>query len=179
MKFFHSAVSCVCLVATLIGCQAEEVAVPPPKEVAVNTEDLQGDVTPEEILALPEWKSAMADVVISEDRAHRKLLAEADEIVVVLGTWCPDSVRELTQFWGWAGGTALEGVKIRYVAGDTHKDIGDANIGALKPIAYPTFFVFREGKLQGSVVEHAVDGIGTDLTRLLTGEVDGMISSTR
>lgn len=97
-------------------------------------------------------------------------------VTVYLGTWCPDSERELARFW-----QALDALgqdlpfEVRYVGVDREKRA--PQIGPELQLRFvPTFVVSREGRELGRVVESAPRGIEVDLPALLSGELQGVIS---
>jgi len=135
---------------------------------------LVGKATPGAIMKVSGWRSAMDAVEVSADPGPVRDKLKEVELTVVLGTWCPDSVREVTAFWGWAGGADVPGV--RYIAVDRRKEAFELK----EPVvAVPTFIVRRDGEEVGRVVEQAVNGIGPDLLSLIEGSASGTISATR
>jgi thiol-disulfide isomerase/thioredoxin len=127
----------------------------------------------------PTWA---ADRATAPDDAAARSLAQVDpgaEIEVYLGTWCPDSRREVPRFWralDIAGDVPFE---VRYVGLDRDFQAGDVDLESRDVIAVPTFVVLRDGKEVGRVVETAVDGIEADIGALLSGDATGTISATR
>lgn len=139
---------------------------------------LKGRVRPGDVTESSEqWREAVDDADVDEEAASR--LAEVEPgatIEVYFGPWCPDSRRELSDFWA-----ALERIDdvpfdTEYVALDQNFDAGDVSLDGLEVEYVPTFVVRRDGEEVGRVVESAPNGIAKDLARLLSGEVEGTVS---
>jgi hypothetical protein len=148
---------------------------------AAGTDDhvLVGKVTREQIEnTVPAW---VANTVESEiDPAAATALTTVEpgaEVVIVLGTWCSDSAREVPRFW-----RALDQVggmvpfDVVYEAVDREKNRPKELVDSLDLRYVPTFIVRRGGHEVGRVVEEAPHGIETDLLALLTGEAGGVLS---
>lgn len=169
-----------------LGCASE-----PPAERAAEAEAaaeeeaveeapvLTGQVAREELeAALPEWMSAMVSAEI--DPAAAAALAEVEpgaEVLVVLGTWCSDSRREVPRLWralDEVGG--LVPFEIEYLAVDRTKEEPAELLAGLDLRYVPTFIVRRGGEEVGRVVESAPNGIERDLLALLAGEAAGVLT---
>lgn len=98
---------------------------------------------------------------------------------VYLGTWCPDSHREVTRFWRALDVAGDVPFAVEYVGLDRNFEAGDVDLQKVNVVAVPTFVVIRDGEEVGRVVETSVEGIETDLGTLLRGEASGMISASR
>lgn len=169
-----------------LGCASE-----PPAEQAAEAEAtaeegaseeaplLTGPVAREELeAAMPEWMSAMVSAEI--DTAAAAGLAEVEpgaEVLVVLGTWCSDSRREVPRLWralDEVGG--LVPFEIEYLAVDRTKEEPAELLAGLDLRYVPTFVVRRDGEEVGRVVESSPNGIERDLLALLTGEAAGVLT---
>ena len=117
----------------------------------------------------------------SENPQHEASLALAQvpqgaTIDIYLGSWCSDSVREVSRLW-----QALDALfeeppfQIRYIGVDRNKWAPGLPPN-LELIFVPTFVVSREGHEQGRIIESAPRGIEVELKELLTGEQHGIIS---
>jgi thiol-disulfide isomerase/thioredoxin len=149
------------------------------EEAAEEAPVLTGQVAREELeAALPEWMSAMVSAEI--DPAAAAALAEVEpgaEVLVVLGTWCSDSRREVPRLWralDEVGG--LVPFEIEYLAVDRTKEEPAELLAGLDLRYVPTFIVRRDGEEVGRVVESSPNGIERDLLALLTGEAAGVLT---
>ena len=155
---------------------APEAPAAPPKPV------LTGEVTREEVeAALPDWVDA--EVAAEIDAEAARALASVPpgaELVVYLGTWCPDSRRELARFWRSLDEVgSMVPFELRLVGVDRSKE-EPAELVAGADLRYvPTFVVRRDGREVGRIVETSPHGIEKDLLTLLTGEAAGVLSASR
>jgi hypothetical protein len=128
--------------------------------------------------ALPAWAAARA--AAAPDPAAARALRDVPPgatVRVYLGTWCPDSRREVTRFWkalDQAGGPVPFAVELVAVDRDKAAPGGLADGAALRYV--PTFVVLRRGKEVGRIVESAPAGIEADLAALLRGARTGVVS---
>ena len=138
-----------------------------------------GRVAREELeAAAPEWMAAMSAAEIDRQAAAALAAVEPGaEVVVLLGTWCSDSRREVPRLWralDEVGG--LVPFEIEYLAVDRDK-AEPADLVAAYDLRYvPTFVVRRGGEEVGRIVESSPNGIEVDLLALLTGDAAGGIT---
>jgi thiol-disulfide isomerase/thioredoxin len=156
--------------------QGAAVQQPAKKEVPA----LVGPATREQIEgAVPEW--VQAEVDSHPDAKAVEVLAAVEpgaEVTIFLGTWCGDSRREVSRFWRSvddAGGATR--FKVTYVAVDRQKKepAGPVTENGIRFL--PTFIVRRDGREVGRIVETAPHGIEGDLTALLVGWKQGLITT--
>jgi len=141
---------------------------------------LVGQVTREQIEdAVPAWVGNTVGSEIDPDAAAALATVEPGaEVVIVLGTWCSDSAREVPRFW-----RALDQVggvvpfDVVYEAVDREKNRPQELVDSLDLEYVPTFIVRRDGHEVGRVVEEAPHGIESDLLALLTGKASGVLSA--
>lgn len=169
-----------------LGCASEppaeraaEAEAAAEEEAAEEAPVLTGRVAREELeAALPEWMSAMVSAEI--DPAAAAALAEVEpgaEVLVVLGTWCSDSRREVPRLWralDEVGG--LVPFELEYLAVDRSKEEPAELLAGLDLRYVPTFIVRRGGEEVGRVVESSPNGIERDLLALLAGEAAGVLT---
>ena len=129
--------------------------------------------------ALPAWGAAIGQAS-PDARAAAALLdiAPGPRVLVLFGSGCGDSRRELARLWSafdLAGGEPR--FEIRYVAVDRAKH-EPAEMTAGRDLRYvPTFIVERDGHEVGRIVEVSPNGIERDLLDLLSGARSGVISA--
>lgn len=136
-----------------------------------------GEATEDQIVAAhPEW-GEIADAWAPNSEAVATIAAADDvTIEVFLGTWCGDSRREVSRWFG-AMDDLEGGPTVRYVAVDRRMQAGDVPIpDTLTNV--PTFYVSRDGEALGRVVETAVENIEVDIADLISGKRSGFISSS-
>lgn len=127
--------------------------------------------------AVPAWaeerRTAQVDAAASAALAQ---VPPGAELVVVLGTWCGDSKREVPRLW-WA--LELAGsvpFSVSYLGVDRDKAAPGGVVDGLGVRFVPTFIVRRGGTELGRVIEGAPEGVEVALLALLRGERTGVIS---
>ena len=140
---------------------------------------LTGPVAREELeAALPEWMAAMSAAEIDREAAAALAAVEPGaEVLIVLGTWCSDSRREVPRLWRALDETGgLVPFGIEYLAVDRDKEEPAELLEGLDLAYVPTLVVRRDGEEVGRIVESSPNGIERDLLALLTGEASGVVS---
>ncbi|HNU82925.1 MAG TPA: hypothetical protein PKO05_05805 [Thermoanaerobaculia bacterium] len=129
--------------------------------------------------ALPDWGAALGDSDPDPEAAAALLaLPAGPRVVVLFGSWCSDSRHELTRLWNafdLAGGEPR--FEIVYVGVDRAKAEPAAWVEGRDLRFVPTFYVERDGREVGRIVESSPHGIESDLLALLTGERQGVVSA--
>lgn len=134
---------------------------------------LLGDVRPEWLLNDPHgvWYSKGYSDYIPDEQAMEQLLATAPDsitITVVLGTWCPDSRREVPRFmkitdmWGFPAG------KMRLIGVDIDKKAPLDEYPALGIERVPTFIFYKNNIELGRIIETPVTSLEQDMVKILT-----------
>ena len=135
---------------------------------------LLGDILPARFLDQPHsswYVSGYRDY--HPDQAFMEELQETDisdlTITIVLGTWCPDSRREVPRFlkiadlWGFP----LE--KIRFIGVDINKIAPLADYQELGIERVPTFIFYENNSEKGRIIEVPVTSLEQDTRNILTG----------
>jgi len=175
----------VSFVAMIMLCVASQAATPSPLHRQVGSFEgkpvMVGSLTRTEIEKIvPGWVQAEVEVRPLVATA-RKLasVGKGARVSVYLGTWCPDSRREVSRLW-----RTLDEVgdnvsfTIRYFGID-HGLHRPANlVKAAHLVRVPTFVVERDGRELGRIVEVSPHGIENDLLALLTGKEHGLVTGS-
>lgn len=141
---------------------------------------LVGTFRREEIVqALPAWGAAVGEARPDPAAAAALLdLAPGPRVLVLFGSWCGDSRRELARLWAaldLAGGEPS--FEILYVGVDRARHEPAVFTVGRDLRFVPTFIVERDGRELGRVVEVSPGGIERDLLDLLTGARTGLITA--
>ena len=91
----------------------------------------------------------------------------ATEIVVIIGTWCPDCHRETPRFAKLIDAAANNNIQMRYIGVDRQKSDPDNLSKAYDFKRIPTFIVMQEGKEIGRIVESPKTTLEQDLANIL------------
>ncbi len=143
---------------------------------------LTGEVTREQVeAAVPDWVEVEVASEIDSEAAQALATVEPGaQVTVYLGTWCPDSRREMARLWrafDEIGGEVPFELHLIGVDRDK-KEPADRLAGA--DLRYvPTVIVRREGRELGRIVETSPHGIEKDLLALLSGQASGVLSESR
>ncbi|MCL4540029.1 MAG: thioredoxin family protein [Bacteroidetes bacterium] len=96
-------------------------------------------------------------------------LGSGDSVVVVFGSWCPDSHIWVPIFLNIADSSTL-GKNIRFVAVPRSKEEQQKLTRGLDIEKVPTFIFYRNGKELGRIVESPNGDIGDNIIDILKGD---------
>lgn len=99
--------------------------------------------------------------------APLKQLSEPTEIIVIIGTWCPDCHRETPRFIRIMEQVANPHIKVTYIGVDRAKQDPDGVAAQYEFTRIPTFIVLQQGKEIGRIVEHPTTSLEQDLVNIL------------
>jgi hypothetical protein len=141
-------------------------------EAALPPNILTGDLHRARLASLPGWavlEDDGRDAPAFDAQAARALatVAPGADVVVVLGTWCGDSRRELPRLWRALDLAGAVPFALRYIGVDRDKTAPGFDRAALRIERVPTFVVSRGGREVGRIVERAPDGLERELLALL------------
>lgn len=88
-------------------------------------------------------------------------------VIIVLGTWCPDSRREVPRFFRIMDDLGIQDERIKILCLDRSKSIPGEDISDLEVYFVPTFILFRNEKEIGRIVEMPEYNIEMDLFNIL------------
>ncbi len=93
-------------------------------------------------------------------------------ITIVMGTWCPDSRREVPRFMKLMAAWGFPQEKIRFVGVDSQKKAPLGNYEELGILKVPTFIIFRNKNEVGRIIEYPETSLERDLVIILTRDVN-------
>ena len=91
-------------------------------------------------------------------------------ITVVLGTWCPDSRREVPRFMKLADLWGFPAEKIRFIGVDINKVAPLDEYNSLGIERVPTFIFFENNSEKGRIIEIPVSSLEQDSNDILEGK---------
>ena len=93
-------------------------------------------------------------------------------ITVVLGTWCPDSRREVPRFMKLAGMWGIPDDRIRFIGVDINKVAPLDEYASLGIERVPTFIFFQNNSEKGRIIEIPVSSLEQDSKDILEGKYE-------
>ncbi len=91
------------------------------------------------------------------------------DVTIVMGTWCPDSRREVPRFYRIMDEIDFPADKIKLITVDRDKKAGKLNIRKLNIERIPTFIFYKNGKEIGRIVESPVESLEADMVKIING----------
>jgi len=131
--------------------------------------DLLGLITKEKILeSFPDWN----DVVASYSPKHEvieklKLIDYEVKIEVFLGTWCPDSVRNVSAYFKIMDMVDNPLIQTNYIGIPRGKESRKKYIKGKNILKVPTFIVFINDKEKGRIIENPTKTVEEDLRDII------------
>lgn len=98
-----------------------------------------------------------------------KPLMKGINIVIVMGTWCEDSRREVPRFWKILDLCGIKEKNVKLYCVDRDKKAGVTDISSMNVLYVPTFIFYKDGKELGRIVENPVEGLEKDMIKILSG----------
>lgn len=187
MKKYLILIMIIALAAT--GCRSskksatENIAPAQPQAVTEEVQDhvwdfrdattwILGDFSPARLLDPPHstwYLGEFANYV--PDKAIMEELKKTDisnySITIVLGTWCPDSRREVPRFMKIADLWGFPEDKIRFLGVDINKIAPLADYPALGIERVPTFIFYKNNSEVGRIIEVPVTSLEQDTRDIL------------
>ena len=187
MKKYLILIMLIALTAT--GCRSsktattENTAPAPPTAVTEEAQDhvwdfrdattwILGDFSPARFLDQPHsawYLEGFAGYV--PDQAIMEELKQTDirdySITIVLGTWCPDSRREVPRFMKIADLWGFPEDKIRFLGTDINKMAPLADFPALGIERVPTFIFYKNNSEVGRIIEVPLTSLEQDTRDIL------------
>lgn len=92
------------------------------------------------------------------------------EIVAFMGTWCPDSRREVPQFFKILDQADYDLSKLKIIGVDRSKTTPDNLQEGHSLKRVPTFIFYKNGKEVNRYVEYAKESLAEDIAAIVSGE---------
>jgi thiol-disulfide isomerase/thioredoxin len=90
-------------------------------------------------------------------------------IKIVMGTWCPDSRREVPRFMRIVDLWNFPAEKITFIGVDNFKNGPVGEFPDLKIERVPTFIIYKNNIESGRIIENPVTSLEQDMVNILTG----------
>ena len=99
--------------------------------------------------------------------APLKTVTEPTEIIVIIGTWCPDCHRETPRFIRIMEEVANPNIKVTYIGVDRSKKDPQGLAAKYEFTRIPTFIVLQQGKEISRIVERPTVSLEKDLAEIV------------
>ncbi len=105
------------------------------------------------------------------DAINKLLEINKDDLTIkiVMGTWCPDSRREVPRFMKVLDIWHFPVSKVTFIGVDDAKRSPVGEYTGLNIVRVPTFIVFKNNIEAGRIIENPVTSLEQDLVNILTG----------
>lgn len=97
----------------------------------------------------------------------RELVKNDISVKIVLGTWCPDSRREVPRFMKIMDEINFPAAKIQMIGVDNSKISPIENYESLDIQRVPTFIIYRNNIESGRIIENPVTSLEQDMVNIL------------
>ncbi len=101
----------------------------------------------------------------------KKLLAEGTggiTITIVMGTWCPDSRREVPRFMKILDEWHFPEDKVTFIGVDDMKQSPIGDFDKLGIVRVPTFIIYKNNIEAGRIIENPVSSLEQDMVNILS-----------
>ncbi len=93
-------------------------------------------------------------------------------MTIVMGTWCPDSRREVPRMFKILDNLQLPDSNVTIICLDRSKKANNVDVSSLNIQRIPTFIVYVNGQEKGRIIEHPKTTLERDLKDILDGGED-------
>ncbi len=118
------------------------------------------------------YLSGFAAYKPEEDVAERvkRLVNKEISVLIVSGTWCGDTRREVPRFMKLAELTGIESDSVRHLGVDLNRVAPVGNYEELNILRIPTFIIYRNNVEIGRIIEYPEESLERDLLKILSEE---------
>lgn len=120
-----------------------------------------------------EWYYFEYDEYKPDRNIVKKLEKEIKDMInikIVMGSWCPDSQREVPRFYKIMDEAGISNENIELLSVNGEKVIPGMDIGAMNIERVPTFIVYDGIKELGRIIETPAETLEKDLLMILARE---------
>lgn len=131
--------------------------------------ELLGTLTPEEILKnCPDWKEGVSSYEPNQQIIDKlKSLSHQVKIEIFLGTWCPDSKRNVSAYFKIIELTNNPLLQTTYIGLPKIKESRQKYIKGKSIVKIPTFIIFVDDQEKGRIIENPAKSIEEDLLEII------------
>ena len=132
--------------------------------------DLLGPITKEEILEnFPDWNEVVASYSPKHDVIEKLRSIDYEvKIEVFLGTWCPDSIRNVSAYFKIMDMVDNPLIQTNYIGIPWDKESRKKYIKGKNILKVPTFIVFINDQEKGRIIENPSKTVEEDLLDIIS-----------
>ena len=129
---------------------------------------LTGLIEPKQLVTENDFSEGYASYQVDKDTLKTlKAITTPTEIVVIIGTWCPDCHRETPRFIRIMEELSNPNITAKYIGVDRQKKDDEGLANEYEFTRIPTFIVIQDGKEIGRIVERPTESLEKDLAKIL------------
>ncbi len=134
------------------------------------TLELLGPLSKEEILEnFPDWQEEAASYVPNQEVIERLQSIQYEiEIEIFLGTWCPDTKRNVSAYFQIMDMVDNPLFTTTYIGIPKDKDSRKPFIEGKNIIKVPTFIIIIDNQEKGRIIENPIKSVEEDLLDIIT-----------
>ncbi|MBV7316849.1 thioredoxin family protein [Shewanella sp. NIFS-20-20] len=126
-----------------------------------------GEVSPQALLLLPDFGHEQAYQADQQAINALKAIDTPTDIVVIIGTWCPDCHRETPRFIELIAAVNNPNIHVRYIGVDRQKQDPQGLSSHYEFSRIPTFIVHQGNQEIGRIIERPQQTLEHDLVSIL------------
>ena len=140
---------------------------------------LLGHVTRAQLKAYAPWSLFWEQPYVPDAESVTSIKRDAKglSVLLVMGTWCPDSKREMPRYFATMDAAGFDDSKLTMIGVDTTKKDTEGLTEKFNITRVPTFIFLRDGKEVARFVERTPVGttFEKELARILRGGLSDML----
>ncbi|MBC7384209.1 MAG: thioredoxin family protein [Bacteroidia bacterium] len=115
------------------------------------------------------WFNKVYNAYLPEPKYIKMLqpLAKELKVLIIAGSWCGDTKRELPVFYKVADQIELNSDQVELIMVDKNKKCNVFNISILQVSNIPTFIIYINGKEKGRIIESTTVNMEHDMAEIL------------
>jgi thiol-disulfide isomerase/thioredoxin len=98
----------------------------------------------------------------------KEVISQDVTITIVMGTWCPDSRREVPRFMRILEAIDFPAERVKFIGVDNVKNSPVENYSSLNIMRVPTFIVYKNNIEKGRIIENPTTSLEQDMVNILT-----------
>ena len=116
------------------------------------------------------WYNSEYDNYLPVPESLEKIKNKLDgvELIIVMGSWCSDSRREVPRLFKILDAVSFNQSKMKLICVDRNKKSPEIDIEKLDIKLVPTFILSRDNKELGRIIETPKDKLEDDILKILT-----------